>query len=78
MTAMLVMWLLAADAGEGPACKTVDDCWIDNQGQAIARPKSKKGHKIPRGDCGKNILWLRTKLTCEEGVCKAENVGDKC
>lgn len=61
------------------ACKTVADCWLDADAKPIARPKAKKGRPLPRGDCGRNILWLRTRLTCsEENVCVAEHVGDKC
>ena len=78
----LALFLLGADperttVSEVP-CKTVADCWLDDHGMPVARPKSQKGKKLPRGDCGKNLLWLRNKLTCTEGKCSAENVGDKC
>jgi hypothetical protein len=85
MTAVLVLWLLSADAGvadagsaPGVSCKTVADCWLDENGQAIARPKAKKGKPVPRGDCGGNILWLRHRLACDEGTCKAVFIGDRC
>ena len=25
-----------------------------------------------------HLLWLRNKLSCENSVCAAENIGDKC
>lgn len=76
---MLIFWLLAADPVKSDVqCKTVAECWLDEDGKAIARPKSKKGHPIPRGNCGKNLFWLQHKLTCEEGVCVAQFIGDKC
>lgn len=59
-------------------CKTVADCWLDGEGKPIARPKAKRGRSIPRGDCGKKLLWLRTRLSCENQVCTAQHIGDKC
>lgn len=79
MTSVLVLWLLSADPVKSDvACETVAQCWLDESGKAIARPKSKKGRALPRGDCGRNVLWLRNRLTCDEGVCVSQNVGDKC
>jgi hypothetical protein len=60
------------------ACETVADCWLDDSGAAIKRPKRHRGKPIPRGDCGARILWLRHKLTCEEKRCVAVHIGDKC
>jgi hypothetical protein len=68
----------APDGGVEIPCQTVADCWLDVNGKAIKRPASKRGHPLPRGDCGNFKVWLRTQLTCEEHVCKAEHVGDKC
>ncbi len=59
-------------------CKTVADCWLSAQGQPIARPKHKRGRALPRGDCGKNLVWLRHRLSCEQDVCVATLIGDKC
>ncbi len=59
-------------------CKTVADCWLDKDGKPIARPKRMKGKKVPKGDCGKNLLWLRNVLTCEKDVCVAKFVSDMC
>ena len=37
----------AVDAGPAPiACKTDDDCWIDDTGTLVERPKSKRGKKL--------------------------------
>lgn len=76
MLSALLLGLLTAEPA--PRCKTVADCWLDERGKAVARPKSKQGRPIPRGDCGKNILWLRHRLACEQSVCVAVFVGDEC
>lgn len=60
------------------ACKTVADCWLDGDGHAIPRPKKHAKKPIPRGDCGSKLLWLRHRLSCEENVCVALRIGDKC
>lgn len=60
------------------ACKTVDDCWLDDDARPIRRPKQHAKKPLPRGDCGKRLKWLRTRLTCEENICVAKNIGDKC
>jgi hypothetical protein len=79
----LLLWLLAATpeqrvtVSEVP-CKTADDCWLDPAGRPIPRPKAKRGRQPPRGDCGNNLMWLRTRLRCENQVCVAVNVGDRC
>ena len=76
---LLVLWFLAAEPVVSTIpCKTVAECWLDEDGKPIARPKSKKGRPIPKGDCGKNLFWLRNKLTCEDGVCVGQLIGDKC
>ena len=59
-------------------CKTVDDCWLNESGEAIKRPKRHRGKAIPRGNCGNRLHWLRHLLSCEENVCKAKLIGDKC
>ena len=79
----LLLWLLAAlplapVTASAVPCKTVADCWLDQDGNPIARPKSKRGRSLPRGDCGKNLLWLRTRLSCDNHVCTAEHIGDRC
>jgi hypothetical protein len=69
----------AQDGGaEAVPCKTVDDCWLDDNGHAIHRPKRYRGRALPRGDCDARIQWLRHKLSCEENVCVAKFVGDAC
>lgn len=70
----------AAEAPPPPpvACKTVADCWLDDDGHAIPRPKKHAKQSIPRGDCGKRRLWLRHRLSCEDNVCVAHRIGDKC
>ena len=76
---LFMLWMLSAEPVVSTVqCTSVDECWLDAEGKAVARPKSKKGRPLPRGDCGKNLLWLRHKLTCEEGVCVSQNIGDKC
>lgn len=79
----LMLSLLAAPAAAPVAvspvpCQTVADCWLAADGQPIARPKHKRGRALPRGDCGKNLLWLRHRLSCEAQVCVAVRIGDKC
>ena len=59
-------------------CRNVGDCWLDDRGNAIARPKRLRGRKLPKGDCGRNLLWLRNELSCAEGRCVALPVGDRC
>jgi hypothetical protein len=59
-------------------CKTVDDCWLDKDSNVIRRPKRYRGRALPHGDCGDNIRWLRNRLSCEENVCVAKFIGDKC
>ncbi|MBX7099784.1 MAG: hypothetical protein K1X89_18860 [Myxococcaceae bacterium] len=77
----LALWLLAGaprvTVSEVP-CTTVDDCWLDEGGKPIARPRAKKGRALPRGDCGGKIEWLRNRLSCQNKVCTAELIGDKC
>lgn len=78
----LMLSLLAAAVPANPGtvipCKTVADCWLDKEGKPIPRPRAKRGRPIPSGDCGKNLLWLRTRLSCEQQVCVAVNIGDAC
>ncbi|MBK7857336.1 MAG: hypothetical protein IPJ65_01680 [Archangiaceae bacterium] len=79
MTAMLVAWLLSAEPVVSTVpCQTVAECWLDADGKAVARPRAKKGRALPRGDCGKNILWLRNRLSCEQRFCVVQFIGDKC
>lgn len=80
MTLALLIALVTSTPDAGTvSCKSVNDCWLDGEGHAIARPKKLKGRPLPRGDCGKNILWLRNLLECtDEGLCKATHVGDRC
>jgi hypothetical protein len=59
-------------------CKTVADCWLDADGNAIPRPKRFKGRRLPKGNCGGNILWLTNLLSCEEHVCVSMPIGDRC
>jgi len=66
------------DAGIAGACATVDDCWLDEGGKAMPRPKKFKKRPLPRGDCGKNKLWLRHELTCTENQCVSRFRGDRC
>ena len=33
---------------------------------------------LPKGDCGKNLNWLRRCVTCEQRFCTVQYVGDKC
>jgi len=76
---LVVLWLLGREPVVSTVpCKTVAECWLSDDGKPIARPKSKKGRPLPRGDCGKNLLWLDHKLSCENEVCVSQFVGDKC
>ena len=59
-------------------CETVAECWLDDEGQPIARPKKLRGKPVPKGDCGKKKLWLRNRLSCEESLCTVAHIGDKC
>ncbi len=68
----------AARAEEPVACRTVADCWLSPSGEPVRRPKRHRGKPLPRGDCGKNLRWLRNILTCEESVCTVKRIGDKC
>lgn len=81
---MLLLSALAALALAQPpartvstvACKTVEDCWLDPSGAPVKRPK---GKRPPTPSCsGKGLVWLRNTLTCEENVCVATHIGDKC
>jgi hypothetical protein len=58
-------------------CKTVDDCWLDGSGAPIARPKSKRRHKLPNGSCS-DTLWLDNHLDCADKVCVVRHVPDRC
>ena len=69
---------VALDAGTGAACKTVAECWLDDSGKAIKRPAKLKGRKLPAGNCGSNLLWLRNRLSCDDNVCVSKHVGDMC
>jgi hypothetical protein len=60
------------------SCRTVNDCWLAPDGKAIPRPAKFKWRAIPRGDCGKNLLWLRHELTCTENQCVSRNRSDMC
>ncbi len=78
-----MLWLLAAAPSERihistVPCKSVADCWLDADSNPIARPQSKRGRALPKPDCGKNIQWLRNRLSCEQQVCVVEHIGDKC
>jgi hypothetical protein len=64
--------------GLGVRCETVGDCWLDAGGKAIKRPARFRRKPIPRGDCGKNLLWLRHILSCEQNRCVSQFIGDKC
>jgi hypothetical protein len=76
---LLVLWLLAAEPVRSDVqCRTVAECWLAEDGKPIARPRSKRGRPLPRGDCGKNLLWLRHQLSCEAGVCVSQLIGDRC
>lgn len=45
------------------ACKTDDDCWIDDDGKLVERPKAKRGKKLkPCKDSSRLPL-------CEQSVC---------
>jgi len=59
-------------------CETVDDCWLDAGGKAIKRPARFRKKRIPHGDCGKNLLWLRHILSCEKNRCVSQFIGDRC
>jgi hypothetical protein len=79
---IVVLWLSAALADESvpsaPPCKSIADCWLDDGGKAIARPKKFRGKRVPRGDCGMHLLWLQNHLACDEGRCVATHIGDRC
>lgn len=60
------------------ACETVAQCWMDENGKPIARPKKLEGKSLPRGDCGRKLLWLRNRLTCDQRLCTVTYIGDKC
>jgi hypothetical protein len=62
----------------GVPCRSVGDCWLDASGNAIKRPKRYRGKPLPRGDCGARINWLRNWLSCTDGRCSVQHVGDKC
>jgi hypothetical protein len=68
----------SSGASLSPPCRTVADCWLDDAGHAIARPRKFRGKPIPRGDCGSRINWLRHRLMCVEGRCTAADIGDRC
>ena len=75
----MVAWMLSAEPIVSTVpCKTVAECWLGPGGTPIARPKSMKGRKLPKGDCGKNLLWLRHELSCQQNVCVSTYVGDMC
>jgi hypothetical protein len=59
-------------------CKSIAQCWLDEDGKPIARPKKLAGKPLPRGDCGKHLEWLRNRLECDQNRCTATFVGDKC
>jgi hypothetical protein len=59
-------------------CETVADCWLDGDGHPIKRPPRLRKKQLPRGDCGKNLVWLRNRLSCEEHVCVAVFIGGRC
>jgi hypothetical protein len=80
MTLALVLALTLAQARppivSTVPCKTVKDCWLDETGRPVKRPK---GKKPPTPSCsGAGLVWLRTRLSCEHDVCVAESVGHKC
>ena len=50
--------------------------WLDDSGDAIARPKRYKGRRLPRGNCH-SLLWLNHRLACEEHVCVSIYVPDR-
>ena len=77
---LLALFLSApADAGSsGVSCQTAEECWLDPDGKAIKRPAKFRGRQHPRGDCGKNLVWLRNRLSCEENICVVTHIGDKC
>ncbi|MBL8914094.1 MAG: hypothetical protein JNM17_25545 [Archangium sp.] len=60
------------------SCQTVNECWLAPDGSPMPRPARFKKKPLPKGDCGKNLLWLRNRLTCEENVCKSTYMGDAC
>ena len=66
------------DAGVAVSCRTVNDCWLAPDGKAIPRPAKFKFRQLPKGDCGKNLLWLRHSLQCEANQCVATFRGDAC
>lgn len=85
MLLSLALWLLTATHTERltlstVSCRSVADCWLDAQGRPIARPRGKRGLKLPRGDCGRNLIWLRNRLLCteQEHVCASQFMGDAC
>jgi hypothetical protein len=78
--AFLLLTVFGSVAAADPApvpCKTVDDCWLDSSGAPIARPKNKRGHKIPNGSCY-DTLWLDNHLNCADKVCVVRHVPDRC
>ena len=71
--------LARAEAPAAPVpCKTIDDCWLDPSGAPIRRPRKLRKKAIPRGNCGTRLHWLRHVLSCEENVCTAKLIGDRC
>jgi hypothetical protein len=59
-------------------CQSIEDCWLNELGKPIKRPKRFRGKPLPPGDCGEKLNWLRNKLACEKNVCTALYVGDLC
>ena len=83
MLLALALFMLAAGSSDRVTvstvpCGTVAECWLDDAGRPIARPKANKRRKLPVGDCGRNLLWLHNRLSCDNNVCTAEFIGDKC
>lgn len=61
-----------------PPCRTVADCWLDDDGRPIRRPKRFRGKRLPKADCGVHLLWLRNHLSCEQSVCVVTHFADRC
>jgi hypothetical protein len=68
----------AVPAAGAVPCRSIADCWLDEAGQPIKRPRKLRGRQVPRGDCGANIFWLHHRLECIAAQCHVTIVGDRC
>ncbi len=74
---LTALWMSDGGVSEIP-CNTVAQCWLDDAGHAIRRPKKYAGRSLPRADCQGNLLWARYRLLCVQHRCESLFVGDMC